>query len=596
MNQLLCNIVLFLTFAVSAAAVIVLTFVPCYATICSEDYFDFETRLHLIIYYGLLAVLGIALLLRKYFPRVRTISGHHLLPGGPLVSKSVTVGGLLASVWIVGVTASTTVFWLPAQWDFWGQRADPLGWMSAKIQLTITGVTGHYADILLGLLIIPVSRNSLIGKGLSLHQSTLLFMHKMVAYLYSAAATAHGITYIIYASDSSSEGDEAKEEAFATGNPAMTLSESKQRSEWFTLTTYTGIAAILPVWIIVITSIPWIRRNHYNFFYYNHVLFGLVIFVAASIHASTDFYLLMPGLLLWLADWACRIFAGEAGGLSSKTSATLENAGNGWLRITLPPLRKLDDSYSRVIALEEKGRPSFQPLLYYHLQIPAISRLQNHAFTAAIPSSIDSGPVFLLQPTTGKSQRRLNKEWTWKLASLVSEPLSTKTINVRAEGPYGVGDNGFETASHLICIVGGTGITGACSLAHWWLERRPENTFFTLVWTVRDREASMIREWTDLQQTANSVPNLTTFTHVSSEIGRVVPSEHLNNALALAGGAVASSSGHAWVYSSGPTGLLDSVEKACIGAQKSIRVAKDEKGASSWAVQDIGWYVAKWEV
>jgi hypothetical protein len=37
-----------------------------------------------------------------------------------------------------------------------------------------------------------------------------------------------------YATDGSSEEDEAKEEAFATGNLAMTLSESKQRNLWFT--------------------------------------------------------------------------------------------------------------------------------------------------------------------------------------------------------------------------------------------------------------------------------------------------------------------------------------------------------------------------
>ncbi|GKT62721.1 hypothetical protein ColTof4_01659 [Colletotrichum tofieldiae] len=418
----------------------------------------------------------------------------------------------------------------------------------------------------------------------------------MVAYLYLVAATAHGVTYITYAADPSSEGDIAKEEAFATGNPAMTLSESKQRSEWFTMTTYTGIAALLPVWIIIITSIPWIRRNHYNFFYYNHVLFGLVIFIAGSIHASTDFYLLLPGLFLWFADWACRIFAGEAGGLLSQKSATLENAGNEWLRITLPPLSTKDGSYNSGNTMEEKGRSNCQPLLYYYVQVPSISKFQNHAFTAAIPSSIQSGPVFLLQPTTGKSQKRLSKEWTWKLASLVSDPSSIKKIDIRVEGPYGVGDNGFETASHIVCIVGGTGITGACSLARWWLEKRPENRSFTLVWTVRHREAATITEWTDLEQSAGSMPNFTTITHVSSESGRVDANEYLQKALVLGQNSVVSSSNRAWVYSSGPAGLLDSVERACVEAQKSIRIAKNGGTTNSWAVQNLSWYMAKWEV
>lgn len=196
MKQLLCIVALFLTFAVSAAAAIVLTFAPCYATFCSEDYFDFETRLHIIIYYALVIGLGCFLLLRAYFPWARALSGQHLCRI-PLMGKRVTFGGLMACTWIVGVTTSTTTFWLPAQQHFWGLRADPLDWISAKIKLTITGVTGHYADILMGLLVIPVSRNNLVERGLSLHHSTLLFVHKMVAYLYLVAATAHGVTYIV---------------------------------------------------------------------------------------------------------------------------------------------------------------------------------------------------------------------------------------------------------------------------------------------------------------------------------------------------------------------------------------------------------------
>ncbi|KAJ3948444.1 uncharacterized protein N0V96_002695 [Colletotrichum fioriniae] len=311
-----------------------------------------------------------------------------------------------------------------------------------------------------------------------------------------------------------SEGDEAKEEAFATGNPAMTLSESKQRSEWFTMTTYTGIAAILPVWLIIMTSLPWIRRNHYNFFYYSHVILGLIIFIAACIHASTDFYLLLPGLFLWIADWAIRLFGGQTGGLAFKTGATLENAGNNWLRISthLPVSKKA--SASTFDLVQEKGETLHEPLSYYYLSIPSISKFQNHAFTAAVSASTGAGPTFLLQPTTGKKQKRLDKEWTWKLGALVSQAFESTAVEVRVEGPYSVGDDGFKTASHIVCIVGGTGITGALSLASWWLEKRPANSTFTLVWAVRHREAAAITEWTQLQKTASSVPELTVAAHI----------------------------------------------------------------------------------
>ncbi|KAI3539728.1 hypothetical protein CSPX01_08684 [Colletotrichum filicis] len=534
MKQPVYILFLLLTFVVSSAGTIALTFAPCYATFCSEDYFEFETRLHLLVYFGLVAGFGCFLLLRSYTTWVHALSSYHLMRI-PLGGKRVTFGGLLASMWIVAVVASTTLFWLPAQRDFWGFRADPLGWASAKLQLTITGVTGHYADILLGLLVIPVSRNSLLGRGFSLHYSTLLYAHNIVAYLFSVSATAHGVTYLLYATDSSSDGDEAKEEAFATGNPAMTLSESKQRSEWFTMTTYTGIAAILPV--------------------------------------CTDFYLLLPGLYLWVADWTCRLFGGQAGGLASKTGATLENAGNNWLRIsTHLPVSK-NASASTFDLVQEKGETLHEPLSYYYLSIPSISKLQNHAFTAAVSASTGAGPTFLLQPTTGKKQKRLNKEWTWS-----------------------VGDDGFKSSSHIVCVVGGTGITGALSLASWWLGKRPANSAFTLVWAVRHKEATTITEWAQLEEAASSVPELTVVAHVSSESGRLNPTSCIRGALIAGQHTKMDSTGHAWVYSSGPAGLISTVERSCFEARKGIVAGRGGRSTDSWKVNDLGWYMAKWEV
>jgi len=95
------------------------------------------------------------------------------------------------------MTLGPTIYWFPTHWDFWGLRTDHLSWLSAKIQLTITGVTGHYADVLLGLLIIPVSRDSLVGQAFSVHHGTLILAHRLISYLFSIAVAAHGITYIV---------------------------------------------------------------------------------------------------------------------------------------------------------------------------------------------------------------------------------------------------------------------------------------------------------------------------------------------------------------------------------------------------------------
>lgn len=106
----------------SAAASIVLTFFPCYATLCSEEYFPFETRVHLIIYYGFLILTTLFFILRQYSQAARSLSGFHLFHQVPLLGKRVTLGGLLCFVWILAVVGAPTALWLPAQDQFWGEQ------------------------------------------------------------------------------------------------------------------------------------------------------------------------------------------------------------------------------------------------------------------------------------------------------------------------------------------------------------------------------------------------------------------------------------------------------------------------------------------
>ncbi|KAI8297840.1 putative ferric reduction oxidase 1 [Colletotrichum sp. SAR11_59] len=547
-----------------------LTFAPCYATLCPEDFFAFESRIHIAIFYGMLGAVSLLLLLGSLLRSVERCGNLTLISALPLIHKRVTLGGLIVVVWIACVTMATTAMWLPAHWQYWGERTDPLDWMSAKIALTVTGVTGHYADILLGLSIVPVSRNSLLGHAFGVHQSTLLYAHKLATYMCTVAVLAHGVGY-------------------------------GERGAWYGTVTYTGVGTFVCMLMIVVTALPRIRRLHYNTFYNAHIVCSVATFIGASIHASSDFYLLLPGLSLWVADWVWRLFRGEGGSLR-KQVAVLENAGSGWYRVSLGARAKFElDSASEA----ESSAPAVGwPLSLYYLSIPSVSRLQSHAFTAAVSSTSQSGPVFLFRQSQGKkSQKALEKEWTWAVGSLVGSAGLQRQLDVRVEGPYQPTDTGFESASHVICIVGGTGITGAHSLALWWLKTRSTagDTKFSLVWTVRERESINVQEWFDLVKAAESQTNMTVSAHVSAEMGRLDPLAFIRQSLGLGlnmstdgreKGAV--STGTAWVYSSGPGGLLQATQKACQATDKDIRrLVRDQAPVS---VEDISWYIAKWEV
>ncbi|KAF5688572.1 hypothetical protein FDENT_4792 [Fusarium denticulatum] len=583
MRQYLQITALIVATLASAAASLVMMHFSCYATVCPEDYFSYETRLHVIIYYCFLSLTLCLFALRSYSPAVRSFTNIRPLAGFPLVGQF-TLGEAFMTIWILVVAFGPTIYWFPTHWHFWGRRIDSLSWVSAKIQLTITGVAGHYADVLLGLLIIPVSRNSLVGQVFSVHHGRLLFAHRLISYLFSIAVAAHGITYIVYATDGSSEGDKAKEEALATGNPTMTLSESKQRSSWFVQTTYTGIAAFLPILAVLVTSLPYIRRQHYNLFYYTHVICGIIIFVASCIHASTDFYLLLPGLLLWIGDWVRRVFFGETNGLSTKTVATLDNMGGNWIRISLP-------AKSSAQQVTEKYVPTYEPLLYYYLNAPAVSKFQIHAFTAAISASPSHGPRFLIQRASGKSQKRLDKEWTWKLGALVPNVQDSRDLEIRLEGPYRINDAGYINASHILCIVGGTGVTGALSLARWWLDTGSVNGRFTLIWTVRTREPLDIREWTDLMEMATTNSSLEIRSHVSSEIGHLDTALILREAFKVHNVLATDGGRDGWVYSAGPDALVKATERSCIEVRKDLKRSRKSGDRRTWALKDFSWYI-----
>lgn len=180
------------------ALTIGLTWAPCYSQVCPEEYHPLGTRMHIVAYYGLLASIMFALLLRASTSKHRSFSQRHLTRREVLIlRKRISVGGLIFSVWVLGVVLATTAFWVKHLLGYWTARFEPTGWARQIPTLVITGLFAHHADILLGLLLIPVGRNSVLGRAFHLHQHTLLYAHKLFAYLTVLMVLAHGVAYYV---------------------------------------------------------------------------------------------------------------------------------------------------------------------------------------------------------------------------------------------------------------------------------------------------------------------------------------------------------------------------------------------------------------
>jgi ferric-chelate reductase len=317
----------------------------------------------------------------------------------------------------------------------------------------------------------------------------------------------------------------------------------------------------------------------------------------------------LPGLMLWLYDLSWRAFGGESGVLKA-VEATLAPAGGGWYRIILPALPDAAAHGDGQDEEVEKLLPA-KPLQTYYLNIPSISKLQNHAFTAAKVAAAGDGAVLLFQKTQAGSIKRSAKaqdrEWTWKLTKLIDEEASAGMafkLKLRVEGPYTPVTKGYETADEVLCVVGGTGLTGAYSIARWWFNNRSgeASSHFTLIWTARQREAFQLQEWTELLEMCATSGNILLQAHCSSEEGRLdvqgVLRKHFSVSTKSQQGRKVEqpSTRSAWVYSSGPNGLLTAASDACIDLESEMRRARKAGGSSQYGVSSLGHYTADWEV
>lgn len=177
-----------------------LTFAPCYSSLCVEKWFPTQARVHIAAFYGSIAVVAICLAAWSNSKAVRLVSGLHLLDTPlPLLGIRLSVGGVLLSSWILAVTLATTAYWLPAEHAIWYAKGIKADWTQYMFRVTWSGVTGHWCDILFGLVFLPVGRNSLISNAFGVQASALLLAHKFLAYTLCVFGLIHGLLYYVRA-------------------------------------------------------------------------------------------------------------------------------------------------------------------------------------------------------------------------------------------------------------------------------------------------------------------------------------------------------------------------------------------------------------
>nr|POE63036.1 ferric reduction oxidase 4 [Quercus suber] len=582
----------------------------CFAGTCGEWLFPLQARLHVVVWYLWISITITFLSVRAFQPSIGIIISRSLGMHVPLMQKQLRFGGLMLGLWILSLYGIITGIWWTRLRDYFQERGRGL---SGNNILAAIALTGHLADVTTGMVILPVSRHSSLLSFFKLSPSTIYTFHMTQGYVLFGFVIIHAALYASWAALYHEHTDRFRY-VFPVLNPTYLYHEvwpgkTSSLGVWRASLVFTGGVSALIMTAMFFTSLPSIRRKYFNVFYFTHLL-GIVAVVIICLHASTMLYCTIPGLSMWLLDWGMRIFE-----LRNKLNGRLMALGNGWFSITLAlPKRRLS------------GCACHSPLAHFYIHHHDSSSHEIHPFTtithlASQKNAIDEGVLsiniqFLFRPSAPniasapETQLSIQRkpQWTKRLTSLLdvekaqlpsvrgslSKASTSSTppdelvdemtnfgveTSLRLEGPYFTPANP-ELFGTVICLVAGTGLSGAIAIAAQFKAHRSNTTWgektsacknCIVIWSVREsdyidlpffeRKIQMLRFSTDFA-CANGVLDLRCdgleyrIQKTGEGRSRLDIGKTLNEVCGPFGS-------ETWCYISGPNGFITAAEQAC---------------------------------
>ncbi|KAJ3318463.1 hypothetical protein HDU76_000818 [Blyttiomyces sp. JEL0837] len=491
-----------------------------------------------IIFGAYLSIIGLYMAIYPSFPiKYKSFFDKPLLKSGSSgfgsLFPDLSVAECLNWCLIIGILVGHFVGWYNWKMFLMQPYNDP-----GVVWFSISGASGHWCDILLGLTLIPVSSNSFIVRHLHLSSDVALKFHKIAAYSVSIATIVHGVIFWgIYISTELPNNTVAYQ-VFNIGNPGPL--------DW-TMGSYTALLGVLAAGILFIMTflaLPIFRRRLYSYFVATHPYFAIILVIFASLHASTDFYYCLPGLVLYALELVDRfiLFA-----FMKPSSATVSVEECGYLRVDV--VLPYGDYWG--------------PAMWAHLRFPELSSV-GHPFTAAMVKNRTA--TFLIKP-----QRGLTKQ-------LFEITDTNKQIPMRISVPRGPLNFHLDDLSGCVCFVAGSGITGGLSIVASWLDvlESKRGGKVVLVWVYPEREGgsgkgkwggvSILDDRVTINHETLPVPIdekesfVETVTTTAS--GQSFNAHELMSSIVLPAAASASNKGPLGVYICGPTAFTYDVEMA----------------------------------
>lgn len=247
------------------------------------------------VFYGFLAITSTIMLLARRYKSIFNYLHKAVLQG-----KHISNGEVIMSAGVASLLLFNVVFWYN-RYSFMMMNGTLYeGWIKGTNKqecFLATQVTGRILDVSLGLLMIPVAKNSVLQLLLGISYDATIRFHKNMGWIFVIASAAHVGLYIKYAQiDGANGGQSLLSHMFNNQDKAMEARDKNQmywgQGNWKpAMGTYGTLFMIPPI----LLAIPFVRRHFYNIFYFSHLFLHAGI-VFLWLHASSDFLYMLPSI------------------------------------------------------------------------------------------------------------------------------------------------------------------------------------------------------------------------------------------------------------------------------------------------------------
>lgn len=448
-------------------------------------------KVSLAVFYGFLLLTGAFLIVARLKPAVFRFLHRETVPLVKMSNGEIMLFFASACLLVFNIFYWWSLF-KKVEFSYWSQgRWQP--WSFA------TAVSGRVCDVTLGLLMIPVSKNSVLQHLYGVSYNTAMRYHKVMGWALFLAIAVHLAVYMV--------GNSLQPPAWGPRYKHMLRKEWANPSSnlwgncnWMTMM---GVLAALIMALPFLFSLRPLRQRFYNTFYFFHLCLHFAM-PFAWLHSVSDFYYMVPGIVLYTADLVVRLYS---------RLHSLEVVGVS--RDTAVGLVRIDFDASSRVALQQNRCCQFVRVCF-----PTVSGLEWHTFTLLGKSGPTRSIILSMHKSELLSRSRQNgsflrnllrakyRRYDWTEAAIFKV---TDGSPICVDGPFGDG-SGFDIAVDVDVVVvfaGGTGIAAALSVAEVVstlpMDSRP---VVHVAWSVRNTRASAASSFLGLD---TSIVRLTIF-------------------------------------------------------------------------------------